>query len=500
MTLRRQDLPLWLTAGLFGILYLALAGRYDVFRNELYFIICGRHPAFGYADQPPLVPLIAAATQAFGNSTWLLRLPAVLAAIAIIPLTARFAQLLGAAGWAAWFAALATAIAPMLMGIGTTVTTETFEPVTWTALAFLATQAWTRNDRRALIWAGLIAGIALEAKYGMAIWLIGLTVGIAATPARRMLVWREFWLGVLIVSLIAAPSVIWQAVNGWPFLEVTKHHSARNLTGSPLRFFIGQAVAMNLLLAPLWIAGIVGPFVIAQLKEFRFLSIAFPVAAAIIIASHGKDYYLGPAYPTLFALGAAVCGGIPRWLKLTWTAGAVVLSAIAAPVVLPLLDPPALARYLDRHHLRPRADETAGIGAPLTQVFSDEVGWRSFEKQVAAAYNALPPEDRVHAAILAVDYGEAAALDYYGPADGLPPALSGQNQYFLWGPRGYDGSVILAVNGRPERWKRICESSDVLGTFGAPYAMPYENDRPIILCHGLKANLSETWQRFKRFE
>jgi hypothetical protein len=180
--------------------------------------------------------------------------------------------------------------------------------------------------------------------------------------------------------------------------------------------------------------------------------------------------------------------------------GAVALSAVAAPVVLPLLDPPALARYLDRTHLRPRPDEAAGIGAPLTQVFSDELGWRSFEKQVAEVYNALPPEDRAHAAIMAVDYGEAAALDYYGPADGLPTAISGQNQYFLWGPHGYDGGIIIHANGRPETWLRFCDSSTVAGTFGAPYAMPYENDRPIILCHGLKRNLSDTWDRFKRYE
>jgi 4-amino-4-deoxy-L-arabinose transferase-like glycosyltransferase len=500
MTITRRDLPVWLLAGIFGLLHLAVAGRYDVFRNELYFIICGRHPAFGYVDQPPLVPLLAAATQAFGNATWLLRVPAVLAAIAIIPLTAGFARLLGAEDLGAWFAALAAAIAPMLLGISTILTTETFEPIAWTGLAFLVARAWSRNDRRALLWAGLVAGVALETKYGMAIWLIALAAGMAATSARRMFAWRELWLGALIAAVIAAPSVVWQAVHGWPFLEVTSNHSAGNLTGSPLGFFIGQAIGMNLLLAPLWIAGIAGPFLGPRLRAFRFLSVAFPAAAAIVIASHGKDYYLVPAYPSLFALGAAACGRIPRWVAATWSVGAVALSAVAAPVVLPLLDPPALARYLDRTHLRPRPDEAAGIGAPLTQVFSDELGWRSFEKQVAAVYNSLPPEDRAHAAIMAVDYGEAAALDYYGPADGLPPAISGQNQYFLWGAHGYDGSVIIHVNGRPETWARFCQASAVAGSFGAPYAMPYENDRPIILCHGLKRNLSDTWDRFKRYE
>ena len=497
---KAPDRPLWLLSGLAAIVYLAVAGRYDVFRNELYFIICGRHPDFGYVDQPPLVPLIAAATQIFGNNVWLLRLPAVVSSVAIIPLTAALARSIGGDPRTAFFAALATTVAPLLAAVNTILTTETFEPVAWTALAFLLTAAWLNANRGALLWAGLVAGVALEIKYGMVIGLIGLMVGLLATPARRMLRWREFWLGALITVAISAPSAIWQAVHGWPFLEVTHNHSAGNFTGGPIKFEIGQIFRLNPILAPLWVAGIVGPFLRADLKPLRFLSIAYVVSATVIVASHGKDYYLAPAYPTMFAVGAVACNRLRIWPRRAWVGAALAVSALTAPVVLPLLSPPQLARYLAKMHLQPRPDEAAGVGAPLTQVFSDELGWRDFEKQVAAAYNSLPPDERAHAAILAADYGEAAALDYYGPADGLPPALSGQNQYYLWGTHGADGQVILQVNGRLERWTRFCESAEIVGTFGAPFAMPYENDRPIILCKGLKRNLTDTWERFKRYE
>ena len=391
-------------------------------------------------------------------------------------------------------------IAPLLAGIGTIMTTETFEPLTWTALTLFIVRASQEGDRRALIWAGGVLGVAMEMKYGMAIWVIGLAVGLVATPARRMILWREFWLGAGLAAIIAAPSLVWQAAHGWPFLEVTRNHSARNFTRGPVGFEIGQIIAMNPILAPLWIAGVVGPFLRAALKPLRFLPIAFVVAAATIIASHGKDYYLAPAYPSLFALGAVACGGLGAVARRAWIGGALVTSAIVAPVALPLLDPPVLARYLAATHLKPRPDEAAGVGAPLTQVFSDELGWRSFEKQVAAAYLALPPEDRAKAAILAIDYGEAAALDYYGPADGLPAAISGQKQYYLWGTQAHDGSVILALNGKAERWTSRCRSSEIVGTFGAPFAMPYESDRPIVLCRGLKADLTATWERFRRYD
>jgi hypothetical protein len=150
--------------------------------------------------------------------------------------------------------------------------------------------------------------------------------------------------------------------------------------------------------------------------------------------------------------------------------------------------------------LHPLPDEAAAVGAPLTQVFSDEVGWRALEKSVAQVYRALPAADRARAAIVASNYGEAAAIDVYGEADHLPPALNGQDQYYFWGPRGYDGSVLIHINGDPDHWRENCASLDIVARFGAPYVMPYENDRPIFVCRGLRVPLTVAWPKFKRFQ
>ena len=494
----RRDPLVWITVAILALLYLPLAGRYDIFRNELYFIACGRHPAFGYADLPPLVPLIAAATQLFGDNSWLLRIPSILAALALIPLTADFARVLGGDRTAAWMAAIAAAIAPMLIGLAATLGTPSFEPLGWTLCAYLLTRALLQGERNAAIWAGVVAGLAMEAKYGIAGWMIGLALGIVLTSARRLLAIRELWLGIAAAIVIAAPSLIWQALHGWPFLQSIRYATEnRNLTGTPVRFEIGQILAMNFMLAPLWIAGVIAPFRSARLRDARFLAIAFIVATAIIFASHGKSYYLAGAYPTMFAVGAVACARVRRWLKALWFTAAVAMTAIVLPVVLPILSPPALAHFLDRTHLRPTPSERETVGAPLTAIFSDQLGWRDMEHQVAAVYRALPPEDRDRAAIMASNYGEAAAIDVYGRADGLPPALCGQLQYYLWGPRGYDGSVIIHINGDPDDWKRMCDKSEVVGNFGGPYVMPYENG-PIIVCHGLRRPLAEIWSNFRR--
>jgi hypothetical protein len=348
------------------------------------------------------------------------------------------------------------------------------------------------------MWAGVVAGISFETKYGIAVWLIGLAAGIVATSARKILVWRQLWYGVIALIAIGAPSLLWQQLHGWPFFATIRYATTyRNLTGTPLHFEIDQILAMNFLMAPVWIAGVLAPVFVEKLKPARFLSIAFVAATAIIIGTHGKSYYLAPAYPTIIAVGAVACGELSVWLLAPWLVVATALTIPVLPVVLPIFDPPKLAHYLDKSNLRPRPVEVEGIGTPLTQLFSDELGWRTLEHQVADVYFALPPEDRARAAIMAQNYGEAAAIDVYGRADHLPPALCGQLQYYLWGSHGYDGSVIVSVDGDLARWSALCHESRVVGSFGAPYTMPYENG-PIILCRGLRRPLPEIWDQFKR--
>jgi hypothetical protein len=474
------------------------AGRYDIFRNELYFIACGRHPAFDYADLPPVVPLVAAATQAFGLNVWMLRLPAVIAALALIPLTAQLARTLsGGDERAAWMAAIAVAIAPGLLALSSTLGPSAFEPLGWTLCAWLLARAILNSKRNSLVWAGVVAGIGFETKYGIGTWLLGLSIGIVVTSARRLFYWRESWNAVAAAVVVGAPSLVWQQLHGWPFLATIGFATAhRNLTGTPLRFELGQVAAMNFLLAPLWITGVVAPGFVERLMPVRFLSVAFVVTTAMVIYLRGKDYYLFPAYPTMFALGAVACAELGRTLRTIWFLAAMAAALPVVPVVLPILDPPALARYLDKTRLRPRPVEIEGFGAPLTQVFSDELGWRDGETSRACIPFAVP-EDRSRAAIMTQNYGEAAALDVYGREDGLPPSVCGQLQYYFWGTHGCDSSVILHVHGDPERWSEICRESRIVDRFGVPLAMPYEHG-PIILCNGLLRPLPEMWSRFKR--
>lgn len=495
---RAAQYAAWTIAALVALVQLPVSDKYDFFRNELYFIVCGRHPAVGYVDQPSLIPLIAAFTQIGGLHVWLLRLPGIIAAILLVPLTVLFAVELGSKTRAAWLAAIAIASATMLTAMPATLSTSTFEPLLFTAIAYLIVRGVRRDEPHLFLWAGVIAGVSFNMRYGILMWAFGLVVGLLAAGPRTLFRSREFWSGIGIAVLMALPNVIWQATQGFPFLELVRNDNSGNLIGTPIAFVVMQVFLLNFLLAPLWIAGIAVPFFAERLRPYRFLSIAFVVTMAVILVSHGKAYYTAGLYPTMFAMGAAAVTNLPRLLIAFWAVLAALNAIPALPFVLPMEAPAKLKATIDRQPFKFPPMERAGIGAPLMQVLSDEFGWRELARTVGHVYASLPPVERAKAAIVASNYGEAGAIDVFGA--GLPPALSGNNQYYLWGTRGFDGSVVIAVNGDPAQWSALCASSKIVATFGSsPYAMPYETHRPIILCKGMHQPLEQVWPLFKHY-
>jgi 4-amino-4-deoxy-L-arabinose transferase-like glycosyltransferase len=475
--------------------HLAVANRYDLFRDELYFIVCGRHPAFGYADQPPLVPLLAAGTYALGAQTWLVRLPSALAAAALVWLVVAFVRLLGGRTFAAWLAGIAAATAPILLGLTATFNTTTFEPLAWTAVAYGIARAAVLDDRRALLIAGAVAGLAMEAKYALPLWLVALAIGLALTPQRGLLARRELWLGIALATLIAVPSVIWQALHGWPFVTLIRNAGLKDSAVVPLAYIVNQIAVLNPLAAPLWIAGLIAPFAMRGLRALRFVTIAYVMVAAATIAANGKDYYLAPAYPALFAIGAVAAERLIRVtaIRVAWPAAIVAVAAVMAPLALPILAPAALVSYERALHVAPQQQERSDKGDVMPSTFADMLGWHDFVREVAAAYATLAPADRAATSILVDNYGEAAALDVYGPAYALPPALSGHNQYGLWGLRGQTPRNVLRVQNDAAKLRPYCAALRVIATTASPYARSFENGKVIAFCRDIRPPLAQLW-------
>jgi Dolichyl-phosphate-mannose-protein mannosyltransferase len=492
----------WWAAGVVAVVvafvHLVTAGQYDIFRNELYFIVCGWHPSFGYVDQPPVIPLLAALTQFGGTHVWLLRLPGALSAIVTVPVIVAFTQLLGGNGRAAWLAAVAYASATLVTAMSATLNTSTFEPLDFTLVAYLIVRAVVRDEPRMYWWAGLVAGCAFETRYGILMWVAAMAIGLAICGPRAIFRSRDLWIGAGIAVVIALPNIVWQAAHGLAFLELVRNDNSGNFLGGPIGFVLGQVFLVNVVLVPLWITGIIAPFVQPRLAPFRFLAVTFVVMGALIVLTNGKAYYMAGAYPTIFALGAVSVTMLWRWVIAVWAILAALNAAPAVPYVLPIMPVAQFKAMLDRNSFKMPPMERAGIGAPLFQVYSDEFGWHDLARIVGGVYASLPASDRAKTTIYASNYGDASAINVYGT--NLPFAVSGNNQYYLWGPGSGDGSVVIAVNVDPAYWSQICASARVVAHTGdSPYAMPYEVNKPIVLCHGMHPPLGQQWPNFKHY-
>jgi hypothetical protein len=254
---------------------------------------------------------------------------------------------------------------------------------------------------------------------------------------------------------------------------------------------------------PLWLAGLVWLFGSRDGRRYRIVGIIYLVTLAEFIILHGKSYYLAPVYPMLFAAGGVAIERIfavrLTWLKPAYLTLVLVTGALFAPTVLPLLPPDKLIAYMRAIHLEPPRTETSQTEA-LPQIFADQFGWEEMVGSVADAYHHLQPEDQKRAAIFCQNYGEAGAIDFFGPKLGLPPAISGHQNYFLWGPRDWNGEVTLVLDTNDEDERKQFSSVEDLGQVASnPWAMPFERRRHIYLCRDLKFSIREVWPRLKNW-
>jgi hypothetical protein len=332
---------------------------------------------------------------------------------------------------------------------------------------------------------GVVLGVGLETKYTVVALIIGLVLGTLLTPLRRHLATPWPWLGLILCVLIFAPNFLWQAANGWPSLEYTfNHKSAQSIDFSPLTFLVQQLALIGPLAIPLWLMGLVWLF---RDHERRTLGFAALVPFVIYLFA-GKSYYVGPLHPILIAAGACALEEMTRhrlrWLRPAAAVALTVQAAALLPLTLPVLPEAAMAR------------------SPLPEArkdFADTVGWHDLVDQVAAIYDSLPPADRRTAVILTNNYGEAGAVNTYGPAQGLPTAGSGELSYYYWRPASLDGPVIT-VGIDPAFLATLFRSCTEAGTITNSYGLHNEEyGAPLEVCRGPLLPLDQLWPELKAF-
>jgi hypothetical protein len=484
-------------------LHLAGNPHYGFFRDELYFIICGFHPAFGYVDQPPLAPLLAAGSQLFGHSLFLLRaIPAVFAAAGVY-VTCLLAIELGGGAFAQVLAAIAFFFANVLMSFGMKVGPDMAGLWLWPLAALYVLRIVKGGDPRLWLGAGAAIGVGLESKYSALFFAFALVAALALTPQRRLLSSRSFFAGAAVAAAIALPNFLWQGAHGFPMWELLRNgQNGKNLVAGPALYLFQQLLLTNLFLSPIWIVGLIW---LLWNRAPRFLGYTYAILTISMIALHAKHYYAGNAYPILIAAGGvAIEGWTKRWIALqaTLAAAAVVAGCIFLPFSLPVLSEQSMVDYAafvgDVLHVKKTTMQTERFRtSTLPEDWADMHGWPELAATVARIYDGLPPPQRAQAAIVASNYGEAAAIDFFGEQYGLPPALSGHNNYWLWGTHGYSGNVVIDVDGDCGAAEHLFRSARLVTRFDPPWVISYEQNIPIMLCEGIRMPLDALWPKLR---
>ncbi len=474
-------------------IHLYASGSYGYFRDELYFIACGRHLAWGYVDHPPLIALYARIGEWLGPSLRGFRLLATIAGALHVMLTGVLTARLGGNRIAQALACTAVLFAPIYLGIDSILSMNVFEHLLWLGCILVIVEIANGASEKWWLLFGVLAGLGLENKHSMLFLGFAVAVALILTPMRRSLAKPWIYLGGAIAILIFLPNLLWQIQHDYPTLELLRNvkESGKNVVLAPIPFVIQQAMMLDPFSAPLWIIGLVTLFANAR---YRVLAWIYVVVLVTFIALEAKDYYVAPIYPMLFAAGAVRCS-TRRWRFVPAFALVIIGGLIAAPLALPILSPERYLAYQRALDVKPTKTEVSHT-SEMPQLFSDQFGWEEMVREVARYYNSLPPELRKKTAIYASNYGEAGAIDFYGPKYGLPPAICGHQNYYLWGPREYTGESVIVIDddASPEMWQSLA----IVGKRDHPYAMPEEN-APIFHGRGLKGDLRELWPATKNW-
>ena len=494
------------------VLHLLWAGGYGLFRDELYYLACARHLAWGYVDHPPLsIAVLALDRAALGDSRLAMRLVPALAGTAVVLLTGWLARELGGSRVAMVLAAIAALVAPDYLAVNHYYSMNALDTLFWTAAVCLV--ARILRDPPAVTsrtWAllGLVVGLGLLNKASV-LWLVGgVFVGLVATRHRRLLATPGPWLALGIAAVFVAPHLVWQMDNGWPTREFVKHATEDKMAAvSPLSFLRAQVDDMHPLNALLWVPGLAALLAWKRLAAFRPLGLAYvAIFALLVINQKSRPGYLAPMYPVLFAAGSVFFEELTRrrrWIAPAFAALLVLTGAVIAPMALPVLPIETYVAYAAALGQTPASEEKKEMG-PLPQFYADMFGWREMTDAVSQVATSLTPEERAHAVVRANDYGQAGAFQRFGRD--LPPVACGHNSYWLWGPGDPSPDVEVRLLGQADdegdhSWMSVvygeCERR---GAFENPWVMPYENHLGIYVCRRPIEPLGERWPKVKHYD
>lgn len=505
---KAEKLIAWALASISFLLHFFtnLAGAYGFFRDELYYIACSDHLAWGYVDQPPLsLWLLKISRLILGDSLVAVRFIPALAVAGTVLLTARIAKELGGKEWAVFLASLAVVISPIHLAMGGYYNMNTIDMFIWALAFYLITRIINSRQTILWLWLGLVLGLGLLNKISVLFLGAGLFVGLLLTNLEWFKT-RWPYIAGGIAGFLFLPYVLWNILHDMAHLEFIHNASAGKYSGRSSLDFIGEVfTGLHPLNLPLWLAGLLALFFNGKLKPYRILGWIFVTVFVITLVNRtSKGEYMAAAFPAVFAAGGVFLEHLlnrayRRWALYVYPSLMVIMTIIIVPLVLPVLPVEQYIRYAKVLGHEPSSNENKEL-SDLPQFYADMFGWKEKAHDVAEVYNTLSAADKAKCAIFSINYGRCGAIDFYGRAYGLPASIGNHNNYWIWGPRDYTGEVMIIMGGSKEDHIDDFESIALAKKSECRHCMPYENHVNIWVCKGLKKSLKEIWPEEKHYE
>jgi len=486
-------------------LHLLTANRYGYFRDELYYAACGQHLAWGYVDHAPLIAAIFwFARRLLGDSLFALRFFPALSAAAKMLLTAWMVRELGGRRFAQVLAAVVIFFCPIYLTMDSFLSMNSFEPLFWMGCVAVAMRIVNGASPRLWLLFGAIAGVGILNKHSTLFFGLAFFLGLLLASGTRYLRNPWIWLGALVAFLFFLPNMLWEIRHHFATIEVLQNAARfKNAPVSWYGFIAEQALLVHPLAFPVVLAGLWFFFRSKEGRAYRFLGWTYVLFVLQMLILKGRIYYVAPIYLMLFAAGAVWIESRIEERGWEWARQAILVpltigGIVAAPLAVPILPVEAAAAYSNFWDIHKVRVENYDSGL-LPQFFADMFGWSNQVKTVASVYRGLPAADRAHCTILAANYGEAGAIDYFGPSYGLPRAISPHNNYYFWGPGETSGNVVIAVGMDLHKLSLLFGDVQRAATIEDPYAVPDENNLPVYVCRNPRIPLSQAWPWLKFF-
>ena len=486
--------------------FINLAGAYGFFRDELYYIACSEHLAWGYVDQPPFsIFLLKLSRLILGDSLTAIRFVPALAHAGTVVITGLLVKEMNGRVYAISIACLAVFVSPIDQAMGAFYSMNALDIFLWSLSFYLLLRILTTENKKYWIALGVVLGIGLLNKISVLFLGAGIFTGFLLTN-RSWFATRWPYVAGVIAFMCFLPYIVWNLNHDMAHLEFIRNASEGKYSGrSHLDFITEQLLQQNPISLPVWLSGLLAFFIFKPLAKYKLMGWIFITAFLILLLNKtSKGEYMAPAYVSLFAAGGVFLeyqlqGRFLRWIRYGYPAFLLISFLGLMPLFMPVLPVEQYLSYAKKIGMEPNSSENREL-AELPQHYADMFGWEEKARDVASVFKTLSAEDQTKCAIISSNYGRCGAIDFFGEQYGLPKSIGTHNNYWIWGPRDFSGEVLIILGGEMEDHIHDFNSVELAGVSTCKYCMPYENNVNIFICRGLKHPVKDAWAHEKHYD